>query len=81
VLQAFPVVATGQDVVRLTDYLAELKQKVPDVSHATLLVDPDVDYDTIVQVMDAARVKQTVAGGKVTREPLFPQIALGDAPT
>ena len=51
------------------------------MSHATLLVDPDVDYDTIVQVMDAARVRQTVAGGKVTREPLFPQIALGDAPT
>jgi hypothetical protein len=40
-----------------------------------------VDYDTIVQVMDAARVRQTVAGGKVTRESLFPTIALGDAPT
>jgi len=40
-----------------------------------------VDYDTIVQVMDAARARQTVNGGKVTREPLFPQIALGDAPT
>ena len=39
------------------------------------------DYDTIVQVMDAARVRQTVEGAKVKREPLFPQIALGDAPT
>ena len=51
------------------------------MSHATLLVAADVDYDTIVQVMDAVRVRQTVAGGKVSREPLFPQIALGDAPT
>ena len=82
VLETIPAVASGQDVVtKLTDYLAALKVKVPDVTHATLLVAEDVDYDTIVQVMDAARVRQTVAGGKVSRESLFPQIALGDAPT
>ena len=81
VLETIPAVAGGQDVARLTEYLAALKVKVPEVSNATLLVAEDVDYDTIVQVMDAARVRQTVAGGKVTRETLFPQIALGDAPT
>jgi biopolymer transport protein ExbD len=81
VLETIPVVATGQDVAALTTYLAGLKQKVPEVSHATLLVAEDVDYDTIVQVMDAARARQTIAGGKVSRETLFPQIALGDAPT
>lgn len=81
VLETIPAVASGQDVAKLTAYLAALKQKVPDVNHATLLVAEDVDYDTIVQVMDAARVRQTVAGGKVSRETLFPQIALGDAPT
>jgi biopolymer transport protein ExbD len=81
VLTTIPAVASGQDVARLTEYLAALKQRVPEVSHATLLVADDVDYDTIVQVMDGARVRQTVAAGKVEREPLFPQIALGDAPT
>jgi biopolymer transport protein ExbD len=81
VLETIPAVASGQDVARLTSYLAALKAKVPEVSHATLLVAEDVDYDTIVQVMDAARARQTVNGGTVTREPLFPQIALGDAPT
>jgi hypothetical protein len=40
-----------------------------------------VDYDTIVQVMDAVRVRQSTDGGKVVRRELFPQIALGDAPT
>jgi biopolymer transport protein ExbD len=80
VLETIPVVASGQDVARLTEYLAALKQRVPDVTNATLLVAEDVDYDTIVQVMDAARVRQTVEGAKVTRESLFPQIALGDAP-
>ncbi len=45
---------------------------MPDVSHATLLVAEDVDYDTIVQVMDAARVRQTVAGGKVSPRDAVP---------
>jgi biopolymer transport protein ExbD len=81
VLERIPVAASGQDVARLTEYLASLKQRVPDVGSATLLVADDVDYDTIVQVMDAARVRQTVDGGKVSREELFPQISLGDAPT
>jgi biopolymer transport protein ExbD len=81
ILRTIPAVASGQDVTGLAEYLAGLKQQLPDVSHATLLVAEDVDYDTIVQVMDAARVRQTVEGGKVTREELFPQIALGDAPT
>jgi len=48
--------------------------------NATLLVNDDVDYDTIVQVMDAVRVRQDVDGTKVTTTSLFPQIALGDAP-
>jgi biopolymer transport protein ExbD len=81
VLTTIPAVATGQDVSRLTDYLAVLKQRVPEVTNATLLVADDVDYDTIVQVMDATRVRQVVDGAKVVREPLFPQVALGDAPT
>ena len=80
VLTTIPVVATGQDVPRLTEYLTGLKQRVPDVASATLLVADDVDYDTIVQVMDASRVRHVLDGARIVREPLFPQIALGDAP-
>jgi hypothetical protein len=54
---------------------------VPEVTSATLLVADDVDYDTIVQVMDATRVRQVVDGARIVRESLFPQVALGDAPT
>ena len=81
VLATIPAIATGQDVAGLAEYLAGLKQKVPDVTSATLLVADDVDYDTIVQVMDATRARQVVDGAKIVREPLFPQVALGDAPT
>ena len=81
VLQTSPATGTGQDVVRLSAYLEGLKARFPDKQSATLLIAEDVDYDTIVQVMDAVRVRQSTDGGKVVRTELFPQIALGDAPT
>jgi hypothetical protein len=81
ILQTMPASATGQDVVKLSGYLEQVKARFPDKTQATLLVAPDVDYDTIVQVMDAVRVRQSMDGAKVVRTELFPQIALGDAPT
>jgi biopolymer transport protein ExbD len=81
VLETVPATASGQDVVRLSTYLESVKARFPDKTSATLLVAQDVDYDTIVQVMDAVRVRLITDGGKVVRRELFPQIALGDAPT
>jgi len=81
VLASVPAGAAGQDVARLSGLLAELKQRYPAVDGATLLVAEDVDYDTIVQVMDAVRVRQTTEGARVTSTELFPRISLGDAPT
>ena len=81
VLETVPATATGQDVVRLSEYLERVKAQHPDKTSATLLVAEDVDYDTIVQVMDAVRVRQSMAGSRVVSRTLFPQIALGDAPT
>ncbi len=81
VLQTIPLTATGyQDELRLSEQLVDIKNRFPDKVNATLLVADDVDYDTIVQVMDAMRVKQTVEGTKVSSTTLFPQISLGDAP-
>ena len=80
VLHSVPAVASGQDVVQLSQHLGQLKAQHPDHLEATLLVANDVDYDTIVQVMDAVSVQQSIAGSRVTRTQLFPQIALGDAP-
>jgi len=82
VLETIPLDAAGhQDVVHLAASLEGIKRRYPDKTNATLLVAESVDYDTIVQVMDAIRVKQTVEGARVTSVPLFPQISLGDAPT
>jgi biopolymer transport protein ExbD len=81
VLQTIPATATGPDVARLSQYLEQVKGRFPDKMHATLLVANDVDYDTIVQVMDAVSVQQRMDGRRLVRTELFPQIALGDAPT
>jgi biopolymer transport protein ExbD len=81
VLRTIPLTATGYpDTVRLSEHLVEIKNRFPDKVNATLLVADDVDYDTIVQVMDAMRVQQKVEGAKVSSTMLFPQISLGDAP-
>jgi biopolymer transport protein ExbD len=80
-LQALPAAADGRpDFERLSGVLAALKQQHPELANATLLVEQDVAYDTIVQVMDTVRVRQATEGGQVRRTELFPQIALGDAP-
>jgi biopolymer transport protein ExbD len=81
VLASVPVTAKGQDVVRLSAFLQDLKSRFPQKTNATLLVAEDVDYDTIVQVMDAVRMRQSSDGPKVVQSELFPQISLGDAPT
>ena len=81
VLQKIPATTAGHDVVRLSEYLEQLKGRFPDKMHATLLVAEDVDYDTIVQVMDAVSVRQRMDGRRLIRTELFPQIAIGDAPT
>lgn len=81
VMETIPATSAGQDLEKLSSYLVELKRRHPQVNRATLLVADDIDYDTIVQVMDAISVRQHAAGAAVERDELFPQISLGDAPT
>ena len=52
-----------------------LKSKHPQAAAATILLEPDTDYDTLVQVMDAVR-----ATPGPESQPLFTEIAIGDAP-
>jgi biopolymer transport protein ExbD len=81
VLKTLPATANGQDVVALSAFLETLKARHPGETRATLRAAEDVDYETIVQVMDAVRLRQVASGSRIVRTELFPQIALGDAPT
>jgi hypothetical protein len=57
-----------------------VKSKFPDKTDATILLEPDTPYDTVVQTMDRLRVLEVNAGLNVVQYELFPDISIGDAP-
>ena len=73
---------SGYDLAKLTEYLTQLKQQFPDKMDATLLLEPDVQYDAMVAVMDRMRVAEQLdtTNNRVLRNELFPEISVGDAP-
>lgn len=80
-LRAFPDTDKGRDYERLTKFLVdEIKPRFPDLVAATILVEPDIPYDTVVQVMDLTRVRTVIDGARTYQLELFPEISIGDAP-
>jgi len=68
----------GFDFKGLSERLLQVKDARPEEKRITLLIEPAITHDTLVQTMDAVRVT-AVDGGRNLRD-LFPNIALGDAP-
>ena len=80
-LATLPNNAQGYDFDSLTAYLKRVKAKFPEKTDATLLLEPGISYDTLVQVMDHVRVFVVSAGIGTQQAELFPDISIGDAPT
>jgi biopolymer transport protein ExbD len=68
------------DFVELSRFLQLLKSKFPDKTDASILLEADISYDTLVQAMDTVRVFQTPGTG-ISYGDLFPDVSVGDAPT
>ena len=79
-LTGFPKTETGYDLLALADYLKQVKARFPDKLDATILLESDVPYDVLVQVMDAVRVYEAESNGESVQAELFPEISIGDAP-
>ncbi len=79
-LATMPNTAQGYDYDTLTTYLERVKAKFPDKTDATVLLEPDISYDTLVQVMDHVRVFEVPDGLGTQQAELFPDISIGDAP-
>jgi hypothetical protein len=79
-LATFPNNAQGYDYASLTQYLEQVKARFPTLTAASILLEPDTPYDTLVQVMDHVRVFQTSEGLQTVQAELFPDISVGDAP-
>lgn len=83
VVAAMPKEDGEYNLEKLTKMLIRLKEDYPQKDDATVLMEPDIDYNTLIQVMD--RVRQTeLPALEGSSEPqtlaLFPLISIGDAP-
>jgi len=95
IIAAIPKIDEEYDLATLTEMVTSLKRDNPKANDASVLLEPDIEYDHLIQVMDAIRstspaaVDQDVARGKVEIEvaempppriALFTNISIGDAP-
>ncbi|MCX7055887.1 MAG: biopolymer transporter ExbD [Proteobacteria bacterium] len=79
-LQPFPNLGEAYDFEGLSAYLSRVKVRFPELRTATVLLEADVPYDTIISTMDAVRSFEGTLDGQPARGELFPLISLGDAP-
>jgi biopolymer transport protein ExbD len=67
---------------RLSELLFKIKENYPDKTDATILLEPDIEYDYMIKVMDAVRSREMIPPGtteKIQAE-LFPDMSIGFAP-
>ena len=79
---AIPKKDDRYDMEMLSEMLMRLKAQYPEKEDATILMEPDIAYDYLIQIMDAVRGTEIREDGseEVQRLILFPDISIGDAP-
>jgi len=82
VVAAFPKKDDQYDLETLSKMLIRLKSDYPDKEDATVLMEPDIQYDYLIRIMDTVRAAEVkVEGSEETQKlVLFPSISIGDAP-
>ena len=82
-IAAIPKVNGEYDLKALSELALSLKRDHPETDAASVLMEPDVNYDYLIQAMDAIRSTEVPAdtpGAPPARVMLFTKIAVGDAP-
>jgi biopolymer transport protein ExbD len=77
----YPNTVDGYDYEALSAKLSEIKQRYPEKTDAAILLESNIAYDTLVQVMDRVRIQEKIEGQRIRRSDLFPDISIGDAPS
>ena len=78
-LKQIPNASEKYDLPALQEYLKLVKSKYPDKTEATILLEQEIQYEILVQVMDTVRVFP-VPGSQWDVAELFPDVSVGDAP-
>ncbi len=79
-LGIYPNTEDGYDYAALSVKLLQLKKRYPAKTDAAILLEQNVTYDTLVQIMDRVRVAEKIGEKSIVRSDLFPDISIGDAP-
>jgi biopolymer transport protein ExbD len=77
-----PKKGDSYDIELLSKVLARIKAQYPEKDDATVLMEPDIKYDHLIEVMDAVRSAEIREEGssEVKKLDLFSKISIGDAP-
>src|SRR5512143_1599073 len=79
---AIPKTDDKYDLELLSKILIRLKSQYPDKQDASVLMEPDIKYDHLIEIMDAVRstVVKAEGSGESKKIDLFSKISIGDAP-
>ena len=79
---SIPKKGDSYDIELLSKVLARIKAQYPDKDDATVLMEPDIKYDNLIEIMDAVRSADVRSEGsdEVKKIGLFSKISIGDAP-
>lgn len=86
VIASIPNVEDEFDLDTLSDYIVELKQQYPGQEAAAVLMEAQIPYDYLIQVMDIVRsIEVPIEDAEAEEEQfelvaLFSEISVGDAP-
>ena len=82
VIARLPKVEDAYDLATLGEMVMSLKRDHPEEDDAFVLLEPQIEYDHLIQVMDVLRSGERPApeGEESVRVALFTDIAIGDAP-
>jgi len=79
-LKLVAVKPDGSHLQQISDTLKQIKARFPDKQDVTLLLETDIPYERLVEMMDTLRVVQVSQDDKIVTAELFPAISIGDAP-
>jgi len=82
VVAAMPKKDGQYDLDQLSTMLIRLKNDYPEKDDATVLMEPDIEYDTLITIMDRVRETELPSENSknIQKLVLFPLISIGDAP-
>ncbi len=82
VIATVPKVDEAYDLETLSDMMVSLKQEYPEQESASVLMEPLIPYDYLIQVMDIVRSVEvpTDIEGEFELYALFADVSVGEAP-